>query len=93
VRLCPLVRVEIPCDPAAPLCSWCGENGAIALAAIAKANPAPEGKSQRACTDCRTLYAPTSPRQQRCPACRVAHDKRLNAQYQQSFRTRKAARS
>lgn len=96
MRTCPLARVPVPCPEAAPFCSWCAsspERKAEATVQPAPENPATGAsgsKPQRTCVDCNAPYSGTSNRQRRCPACRVAHDRKKNAAYQQSFRARKA---
>jgi hypothetical protein len=96
MRLCPLAHVELPCPLAQPLCPWCAQAEAKVEAAIQPAPENPSTKSsgpQRVCVDCKALYVITSNRQERCPACGAQHQKAKNAQYQQSFRRRKAISS
>ena len=43
---------------------------------------------QRTCVDCRAMYEPRGPRQLRCQSCAVKHNRRQNAHYQATFRSR-----
>jgi len=107
MRFCPLARISVPCPEAAPWCSWCdylaqkgkapepGEPGEQdkQQSASARAESVNGSRPQRVCVDCRKDFAPASNRQVRCLPCGVAHDRKKNAVYQQSFRARKAVSS
>ena len=40
------------------------------------------------CIDCRALYVPRGPRQQRCGVCAAKHNRKMNAEYQRRHRAR-----